>query len=65
MLSLRNALLQGKTQNSEALMLGLRFGDVKKSTQEGREGGGRGREEGEKEGKGGTNNKFHQLWIFH
>ena len=38
-LSLRSAKLEGKTQNSEVLMLGLHsrsFGGVKKGTQEGR-----------------------------
>ena len=54
MLSLRIALLEGKTQNSEVLMLRLRsrsFGGVKKGTREGGRKEGGGREGGEREGE--------------
>ena len=57
---LSDALLEGKTQNSEVLVLGLHslLSQYQAPTEGGREGG---MEEGKRQG--GRNNKFHQLWI--
>ena len=65
MLSLRNALLEGKTQDSEVLMLGLHSGGTHEKGLVTQEGGREREREGRREGgrKGGR--EKHQLWIFH